>query len=143
MVGDRTKNVGQRGDIAAHSLYSAHIITTVEGGIVTTNREDLAEILRSLRCHGRACKCKTCVVNTTNGYCEKRFADGKDIRFIFERVGYSSKMNELEAAVGIASSEMYDDIIEKRHYSLITMIERLKEFSEYFDTIKDLISENT
>ncbi|MDD3375034.1 MAG: DegT/DnrJ/EryC1/StrS family aminotransferase [Candidatus Omnitrophica bacterium] len=131
------KKVGEWGDMAAYSLYLAHIITTVEGGIVTTNREDLAEILRSLRCHGRACKCKTCVVNTINGYCEKRFADGKDIRFIFERVGYSSKMNELEAAVGIASLEMYDDIIEKRHHNLITMINRLKEFGDFLDTIEE------
>jgi len=131
------KKVGEFGDMAAYSLYIAHIITTVEGGVVTTNREDLAEILRSLRCHGRACKCKTCVVNTEDGYCEKRFAQNKDIRFIFERVGYSSKMNELEAAVGIASLEMYNDIIEKRHYNLIAMIERLKEFGEYLDTIEE------
>jgi len=131
------KKVGEWGDMAAYSLYLAHIITTVEGGIVTTNREDLAEILRSLRCHGRACKCKTCVVNTANGYCEKRFADGKDIRFIFERVGYSSKMNELEAAIGIASLNMYHNIIEKRHSNLIAMIDRLKEFEKYLDTIEE------
>ncbi|MDP8265626.1 MAG: DegT/DnrJ/EryC1/StrS family aminotransferase [Candidatus Aceula meridiana] len=131
------KKVGEWGDMAAYSLYIAHIITTVEGGVVTSNREDFAEILRSLRCHGRACKCETCVVNISNGYCEKRFANGKDIRFIFERVGYSSKMNELEAAVGIASLNMYHGIIEKRHSNLVAMIERLREFSEYLDTIEE------
>ena len=83
----KRKNVGQWGDMAAYSVYLAHIITTVEGGIVTTDKEEFAEILRSLRCHGRACKCKVCVVNTSNGYCSKRFKHGRDIRFIFERVG--------------------------------------------------------
>ncbi len=131
------KNVGEWGDMAAYSLYLAHIITTVEGGIVTANKPEFAEILRSLRCHGRACKCKICLVNTTSGYCAKRFKYGKDIRFIFERVGYSSKMNELEAAVGIGSLAMYRDIIKKRHDNLISMIENLKEFEEYFFTIHE------
>ncbi len=131
------KNAGEWSDIAAYSLYLAHIITTIEGGIVTTNNEEFAEILRSLRCHGRACKCKICVANTTSVYCKKRFKYGKDIRFIFERVGYSSKMNEIEAAVGIGSLTMYHDIISKRHHNLITMIKRLQEFSEYFFTIHE------
>jgi len=131
------KNVGEWGDMAAYSVYLAHIITTVEGGVVTTNREDFAEVLRSLRCHGRACKCKVCVVNTSNSYCAKRFAKGKDIRFIFERVGYSSKMNELEAAVGLSSLDMYQQIIDKRHHNLITMIDRLKEFDQYLMTIHE------
>ncbi len=131
------KNVGEWGDMAAYSLYLAHIITTVEGGIVTANKPEFAEILRSLRCHGRACKCKICLVNTTSGYCAKRFKYGKDIRFIFERVGYSSKMNELEAAVGIGSLGMYRDIIKQRHDNLISMIEKLGEFEEYFYSIHE------
>lgn len=131
------KNAGEWGDMAAYSLYLAHIITTVEGGIITTNSEKLADILRSLRSHGRACKCKVCVVNTASEYCAKRFKYGKDIRFIFERVGYSSKMNELEAAVGLGSLGVYNKIINKRHHNLMTMIKRLKEFSEYLFTINE------
>ena len=48
------RNVGTLGDMAAYSLYVAHIITTIEGGVVTTDNADFAEILRSLRSHGRA-----------------------------------------------------------------------------------------
>jgi len=130
------KNVGQWGNMAAYSVYLAHIITTVEGGIVTTDKEEFAQILRSLRCHGRACKCKVCIVNTSNGYCPKRFKRGRDIRFVFERVGYSSKMNELEAAVGIGSLKMYQAIIDKRRYNLLTMIKRFQEFDKHLFTIK-------
>jgi dTDP-4-amino-4,6-dideoxygalactose transaminase len=131
------RNVGQWGDLAAYSVYLAHIITTVEGGIITTNRKDFAEILRSLRCHGRACKCKVCVINTSSGYCQKRFKYGRDIRFVFERIGYSSKMNELEAAVGLGSLTMYHKIIQERRRNLLTMIERFKEFSPYLSTIQE------
>lgn len=131
------KNIGAIGDMAAYSLYLAHIITTIEGGIVTTDREDFAKILRSLRCHGRACKCKMCVVNTSSGYCRKRFEHGRDIRFVFERIGYSCKMNEVEAAIGLGSLKMYEQIIDKRRHNLLTMIEKLGEFDEYISTIHE------
>ena len=131
------KNIGTIGDMAAYSLYLAHVITTIEGGIVTTDREDFAEILRSLRCHGRACKCKICVVNTSSAYCRKRFEHGRDIRFVFERIGYSCKMNEVEAAVGLGSLKMCEQIIDKRRHNLLTMIEKLREFDEYIATIHE------
>lgn len=131
------KNVGEWSDMAAYSLYIAHVITTVEGGIITTNNEELAGILRSLRAHGRACKCSSCIVNTASQYCDKRFKYGRDIRFIFERIGYSSKMNELEAAVGLGGLAVYRQIIHKRHRNLITMIKRLSEFSKYLFTIQE------
>ena len=70
------KLVGTFGQMAAYSLYAAHIITTIEGGIVTTDDPAMAEALRSLRNHG--------MVN----------------KFDFKRIGFSAKMNELEAAVG-------------------------------------------
>jgi dTDP-4-amino-4,6-dideoxygalactose transaminase len=133
----KEKKIGTLGDMAAFSLYVAHIITTVEGGIVVTDREDFAEILRSLRSHGRACKCNLCMLNTKSGYCQKRFKSGKDIRFVFERVGYSCKMNEMEAAVGLGSLDKYDEIIKKRRKNLFTMIERFQKFSPYLTTIKE------
>jgi len=133
------KNIGSIGDMAAYSLYVAHIITSGEGGMITTDNEEYAEILRSLRSHGRACKCKQCISNLTSGFCEKRFSDKErgDIRFHFERVGYSCKMNELEAAVGLGSLDHYHEILSKRHSNLMDMIEQFQQFSDYFWTIHE------
>jgi len=131
------KNIGTWGDMAAYSLYVAHIITTIEGGAVVTNREDFAEVLRSLRCHGRACKCKVCILNTNSEYCQNRFRHGKDIRFIFERIGYSAKMNELEAAVGLGGLQKFNKNLEKRRKNLLSMIEKLKRFNSYLYTIEE------
>lgn len=132
------KNVGSLGDMAAYSLYIAHIITTVEGGIITTNNKDFAEVLRSLRSHGRACKCESCVLNKASAYCDKRFSSNgnEDIRFIFERIGYSSKMNELEAAVGLGNLDIYDDILNKRRENLYYLMKEFKRFSPYLVTIE-------
>lgn len=134
------KPAGSLADIAAFSTYVAHIITTGEGGIVTTNREDYGDILRSLRSHGRNCTCKRCIMNTDAvTYCAKRFRGegGEDVRFTFDRIGYSCKMNELEAAIGIGAMEVYAEILKKRHDNLIHVLDRFDRFAPYLSTIKE------
>jgi len=133
------KNIGTLSDMAAFSLYVAHMITTGEGGIVVTNRPEFSEILISLRSHGRACKCKSCVLNVSSGYCDKRFkyGDNRDIRFIFERIGFSCKMNELEAAIGLGNIEIYPEILRKRRENLLYMMDKFQEFSRFLYTIEE------
>lgn len=133
----RGKKIGAIGDLGTFSTYVAHVITTMEGGVVVTNNENIGEILRSLRSHGRACKCKSCVLNTTSSYCPKRFQNGEDIRFIFERIGFSSKMNELEAAVGLGNLTLYSEILEKRRKNLLSLIKEFAKFEPYLTTIKE------
>ena len=134
----KNKNIGTIGDMAAYSLYVAHIISTVEGGIITTDNQDFAETIRSLRSHGRACKCESCVLNTTSAYCPRRFEykDNADIRFIFERIGFSSKMNEMEAVIGIGNLDIYDDILSRRRENLYYLMKEFKRFEPYMVTIK-------
>lgn len=133
------RNVGTLGDMAAFSLYVAHIITTVEGGIVVTDKRQFAEILRSLRSHGRACKCESCVLNVSSRYCPKRFKGGRnsDIRFVFERIGYSSKMNELEAAVGLGNIDEYGKILKARRKNLKYLMGKFERFRPYLATIRE------
>lgn len=133
------KNAGNLADMAAFSLYAAHIISAIEGGVITTNNSAFAEIIRSLRSHGRACKCKVCVTNTASTYCAKRFNrdNNADIRFIFERVGFSSKMNELEAAIGLGNLDHYSQILKRRRDNLLYMIEKIREFEPYLYTIQE------
>lgn len=134
------KPAGSLADLAAFSTYVAHIITTGEGGVITTDNEAYGDILRSLRSHGRNCTCKRCVMNVdTVTYCAKRFRGegGEDIRFTFDRIGYSCKMNELEAAIGIGAMEVYDDILKKRHDNLMYVLSRFDRFAPWLSTIKE------
>ncbi len=130
------KTIGSIGDLAAFSLYIAHIISTIEGGIITTNNQKYAEILRSLRSHGRACKCQICLLNASNDSCKQRFEQNRDIRFIFERIGFSAKMNELEAAVGLGGLALFETIITKRKQTLATLIQCFGKFSRYITTFR-------
>jgi len=107
------KLVGTFGQMAAFSLYAAHIITTIEGGIVITNDIKMANILRSLRNHG--------IEN----------------KFDFRRIGFSAKMNELEAAIGLGNIKIFKQILDKRRRNLLYLIDKFKRFDRYFLTIQE------
>jgi len=109
----RDHKIGSIGDVAAFSLYAAHIVTTIEGGIAITNNEKIAQAMRSLRNHGIVGK------------------------FQFNRIGFSAKMNELEAAVGLGNIEIFDDILNKRRENLLYLLEQFKKFDQYFITLNE------
>jgi dTDP-4-amino-4,6-dideoxygalactose transaminase len=131
------RDVATWADLSAFSLYVAHIISTVEGGIVVTDRPDLAEVLRSLRSHGRFCKCRTCVINRADQICTRRFSQGRDMRFVFERIGFSCKMNEMEAAIGLGNLALYDRILQSRRANLRYLLERFRRFEPFLYSITE------
>ncbi len=107
------KKIGAIGDMACFSLYAAHIVTTIEGGMIITNNEQMAKAAASLRNHG---------------------IDGK---FRFERIGFSAKMNEIEAAVGLGNIEIFHDILEKRRRNILYLIKHFKQFEKYFIYVQE------
>jgi len=48
------KKAGNLGDVGCFSFYATKVITTGEGGVVTTNRKDIFEKILELRNHGRS-----------------------------------------------------------------------------------------
>src|SRR5581483_10331084 len=79
--------VGSFGDAGLFSFYAAHLICSGEGGMIVTRREDISALCRSVRTHGRR---------------------GGDLYFHFDRIGFNSKMNDLEAAIGLEGLELFD-----------------------------------
>lgn len=87
--------VGSRADVACYSTFACHIITTGVGGFALTSDPELAMLIRSLANHGR-----------DGIYFEDvSFEQKISKRFSFERVGYSYRATELEAALGVAQLE--------------------------------------
>ncbi len=78
------------------------------------------------------------MLNTASAHCDKRFKYGEnsDIRFMFERIGFSTKMNELEAAVGLGNLDIYDEILNRRRENLYYLIDKFDKFRPYLTTIK-------
>lgn len=126
----KDRPVGSLGDISVYSTYIAHIITTGVGGIITTNDESLATMMKSLNFHGR-----------DNIYLKMDDDDTKDRmrlnslierRFQFVHVGYSYRLTEMESALGLAELEQKDRNIAKRKATGELMIKSLSQFSDYF-----------
>lgn len=104
-----------KGDIACFSTYLAHLLVTGVGGFITTNDKELAVTMRSMMFHGR-----------DESYLSM---DDKppDIskRFHFPRFGYSDRVTELEAALGLGVIDNWQDMIEQRQYNAIYLAEHL------------------
>jgi dTDP-4-amino-4,6-dideoxygalactose transaminase len=134
------QKVGTFGDAGCYSLYVAHIISSMEGGMVVTDNERTYKIMKSLRNHGRLCDCNVCVINNYPDACPIRKGPNVkkiDPRFIFERIGYSAKMNELEAAVGLGTIEIADQILEQRKENYYYYDKEFDRLQDYFITIKE------
>jgi perosamine synthetase len=88
------RKCGGLGDISTFSFYANKLITTGEGGMLLTRRNDLAERARSLR-----------------NLC---FQPSR--RFYHEELGYNYRLTNLQAALGCAQLERLDQIVtQKRH----------------------------
>ena len=72
---------GVLGDVGCLSFHPRKVVTTGEGGMVLTNRDDLAERLRLLRSHGGV---------------------RREQRFTFEDAGFNYRLSDVAAALGVA-----------------------------------------
>ncbi len=98
------KKVGSLGDIGCFSLYSNKMISTGEGGIVTTNNPQLHHILHKLHNHA--------------------FDDV--IHFWHEYLGYNYRMTNLQAAIGCAQLERIDLFVESRRKNALEYMRHLQ-----------------
>ncbi|MBI5864566.1 MAG: DegT/DnrJ/EryC1/StrS family aminotransferase [Planctomycetes bacterium] len=108
----RSRPVGSMGDIGCFSTYVAHFLVTGVGGFATTHDPDLARLIRSLMNHGRDNIYITIDDDDETG--SPRFREIVDRRFRFERVGFSYRATELEAAIGLGQIEQWESIVASR-----------------------------
>ncbi|WP_405291694.1 DegT/DnrJ/EryC1/StrS family aminotransferase [Methanobrevibacter sp.] len=94
--------VGSMGDMACFSFYPTKNMTTSEGGIITTNDEELAENARIFRAHGAS------------------------IRYHHSEIGYNFRMTDISAAIGLAQLDKIDDFNCKRIENAAYLNEGLK-----------------
>jgi dTDP-4-amino-4,6-dideoxygalactose transaminase len=109
----QNKHCGTIGDMGCFSFFVSHSITTGEGGAVVTNNDELAGLVRSLRNHGRK-------------------SDKPEEKFIFPYLGFSGKMNCLEAIIGLGIIDELPKYLERRRQNMIKLNEFLAKdwFSE-------------
>jgi perosamine synthetase len=83
---------GRWGDAGTFGFYPNKQITTGEGGMLLTDREDWADLFRSLRNQGRA----------------------RGAWLHYDRLGFNYRMDELSAALGLSQFRRFERLLARR-----------------------------
>lgn len=97
------EKVGTLGDMACFSFYPTKNMTTSEGGMITTNDEELAKKAQMFRAHGAS------------------------ERYHHDEIGYNFRMTDIAAAIGLAQLKVIDEFNDKRISNADYLNEQLKD----------------
>jgi dTDP-4-amino-4,6-dideoxygalactose transaminase len=105
-------------DITVFSFHPVKIITSGEGGMVTTNDETLAARMRRLRSHG---------ITSDEALMQKR---PKEEIWNYQQIelGFNYRMTDIQAALGLSQLTRLDEFVRCRHKIAKRYNERLEKF---------------
>lgn len=122
------KSVGSFGDFGCFSTYVAHFIVGGVGGLITTRDDKAANICRSLIAHGRdSIYTNIDQDDSDDAALRKQMIER---RYRFERVGYSYRATELEAAIALSELERGESNIQTRRNHAQYLTELLFDLSK-------------
>ena len=121
----RGKRVGSFGWMSNFSFYYAHHMSTIEGGMVCTNDEELYQKIRMFRSHGMLRE----TTDSTFQAAVKESHPDLNPDFIFLHPAYNLRNNEIGAIIGSNQLKRLDDIV-------ISRTENQKLFFEHVDANK-------
>ena len=102
------------------SFYYGHHMTTIEGGMISTNDTELFELMRLKRSHGMARNC-----SPERYALEAARYPHIDPRFLFLTDGYNFRNTELAAVLGLCQLERLDESIRIRR----------RNFQRFFESV--------
>jgi len=98
----RGSPIGQHSDLVAFSFHARKVITTGEGGMITTSRQDLADRLVRLRQHGMS----------VSAY--DRHITVAPLHEEYLETGFNYRMTDVQAAMGLVQLGRLAELVEKR-----------------------------
>lgn len=112
---------------ATFSFYFGHHMTTIEGGIISTNDEELYELMRIKRSHGLARE-------GSPAYFKKYQEQYPDLppSFLFMTDGYNFRNHEICAVLGSSQLKRLDRMIEIRKENYTKFLNLIKNHSDKF-----------
>ena len=110
----RGERIGKpHASIACFSFHPRKILTTGEGGMITTGDDDAAARLRRLRQHGMSVSDLA------------RHGSNKVMSESYDEVGYNYRMTDLQAALGSVQLRRLDEMLAKRRRFALRYTDRL------------------
>lgn len=105
-----SKKVGTFGLVSNFSFYFAHHMTTIEGGMISTDDEQIYDVLKMLRSHGMV---RESFLQSTKDHYAEEFSDLNE-DFIFAYDSHNMRSTELNAVLGLSQLQRLDSYVEKR-----------------------------
>ena len=121
---DGTK-VGSDSLGSTFSFYFGHHISTIEGGMISTNNYDLYDLMRIKRSHGLARESEK-----FETYVDRYPEISKQFMFVTD--GYNFRNTELSAVLGTSQLKRLDKYIEKRNKNYSKFISIIEKYSSKF-----------
>ncbi len=116
--------VGAMSDMSCFSFYFGHHMTTIEGGTVCTNSEEIYQLARMFRSHG--------MTREASEEVQKRYhSEDLNPLFTFAVPGYNMRSTELNAVLGLEQIHRLDDNIDARKTNLDVWLKNLNP-NKYF-----------
>ena len=117
------KLLGTLGDLSTFSFYFGHHMSTIEGGMISTNDEDLYHILLSIRSHGWD---RDLPKEKQNSLREKYGVDKFRSLYTFYYPGFNLRSTDLQAYIGLGQLEKLDMIVGNRNKNFIRYKNEIK-----------------
>ena len=119
----KNKKLGSFGLMSNFSFYYAHHMSTIEGGMVSTNDSKVYEYLRMLRAHGMT---RELTDKKLKSFYEKKFPD-LNPKFIFTFPSYNMRNNEIGGILGISQLKRLDKNIKQRNKNHLFFLSKLNK----------------
>lgn len=112
----RGQHLNEYATASTCSFYPAHHISTMQGGMISSNDPALISIARSLSTWGRSCWCVGMANTLPCGTCGQRFSNWLtqvpdvtiDHRYTYAHQGYNLQGLDIQAAIGLAQMDKVD-----------------------------------
>ena len=125
------KKTGSIGILGTFSFFFSHHISTMEGGMIVTNNEELYHILLCLRAHGW-----TRNLPEENHVALKSNDEFKEA-FNFVLPGYNLRPLEMSGAIGIIQLKKFPDFLIQRKKNAKMFLEKMQKY-DYIYTQKEI-----
>jgi len=121
------KKLGSFGKISNFSFYYAHHMSTIEGGMVSTNDKKIYELVKMIRGHGLLRESGNIKMQNK---LKKKYKNLSP-NFIFLHPGFNMRSNELQAVLGINQLKSLD-INNKKRIANFKFFLRLLDKNKYY-----------
>ncbi len=123
------KKVGNFGDLASFSFFYGHHLSTMEGGMIVTNDDQLADLMVQLRAHGWGKDLPP--EKEAKLAAEQGLLESFNRPFTFYIPGYNVRATDLQARIGLSQLKKADHVVSRRAENHRQYLTRFKASQHY------------